>query len=141
MISPRIGVRPSRDPSHQASVPGLDCRAAQNIHHLELGERCPMKRVFFSIAAAAAIAVTASAASAQTLKTVQSRGTLNCGANGVLGGFGLPDAQGNWTGLDVDFCRAVAAAIFNDASKVKFVALTAKDRFTATNLTLLASLK
>jgi general L-amino acid transport system substrate-binding protein len=90
-----------------------------------------MKRVFLSIAAAAAVAVAASAASAQTLKTVQSRGMLNCGANGVLGGFGLPDAQGNWTGLDVDFCRALAAAIFNDASKVKFVALTAKDRFTA----------
>ena len=56
---------------------------------------------------------------------------LNCGANGSLGGFGLPDAQGNWTGLDVDFCRAVAAAIFDDPTKVKFVALTAKDRFTA----------
>src|SRR5262249_44197954 len=48
-----------------------------------------------------------------------------------LPGFGLPDAQGKWTGLDVDFCRAVAAAIFNDPAKVKFVALTAKDRFTA----------
>src|SRR5262245_59163135 len=66
---------------------------AQNINHLELGERCPMKRVFLSIAAAAAVAVAASAASAQTLKTVQSRGMLNCGANGTLGGFGLPDAQ------------------------------------------------
>ena len=51
--------------------------------------------------------------------------------SGTLGGFGLPDAQGNWTGLDVDFCRALAAAIFNDPTKVKFVALTAKDRFTA----------
>jgi len=60
-----------------------------------------------------------------------SRGMVNCGANGTLGGFGLPDAQGNWTGLDVDFCRALAAAIFNDPNKVKFVALTAKDRFTA----------
>jgi general L-amino acid transport system substrate-binding protein len=48
-----------------------------------------------------------------------------------LPGFGLPDAQGNWTGLDVDLCRAIAAAIFNDGSKVKFVPLTAKDRFTA----------
>ena len=56
---------------------------------------------------------------------------LNCGANGTLAGFGLPDAQGKWTGLDVDFCRAIAAAIFNDANKVKFVPLTAKDRFTA----------
>ena len=45
-------------------------------------------------------------------------------------GFGLPDAQGNWTGFDVEFCRALAAAIFNDPSKVKFAPLTAKDRFT-----------
>src|SRR3569832_1116682 len=56
---------------------------------------------------------------------------LNCGSNGTLAGFGLPDAQGNWTGLDVDFCRAVAAAVLGDAKKVKFVPLTAKDRFTA----------
>ena len=56
---------------------------------------------------------------------------LNCGANGTLAGFGLPDAQGNWTGFDVDFCRAIAAAIFNDPTKVKFMPLTAKDRFTA----------
>src|ERR1700741_2247803 len=56
---------------------------------------------------------------------------LNCGANGTLAGFGLPDAQGNWTGLDVDLCRAIAAAIFDDPTKVKFVPLTAKDRFTA----------
>ena len=67
----------------------------------------------------------------QTLKTIQSRGVLNCGANGNLAGFGLPDAQGNWTGFDVDYCRAIAAAIFNDPTKVKFIPLTAKDRFTA----------
>jgi len=90
-----------------------------------------MKRAVIKLALAAAVAVTATAASAQTLNTVKSRGMLNCGANGTLGGFGLPDAQGNWTGLDVDFCRALAAAIFNDPTKVKFVALTAKDRFTA----------
>src|SRR5215813_5054919 len=90
-----------------------------------------MKRAVTTLALAAALAVTATAASAQTLNTIKTRGTLNCGANGTLGGFGLPDAQGNWTGLDVDFCRALAAAIFNDASKVKFVPLTAKDRFTA----------
>jgi general L-amino acid transport system substrate-binding protein len=62
---------------------------------------------------------------------VKTRGILNCGANGTLAGFGLPDAQGNWTGLDVDFCRAIAAAIFDDPKKVKFVPLSAKDRFTA----------
>lgn len=78
-----------------------------------------------------AVAFAAQSASAQTLKTVKDRGILNCGANGTLAGFGLPDAQGKWTGLDVDVCRAVAAAIFNDDTKVKFVALSAKDRFTA----------
>ncbi len=90
-----------------------------------------MKRVITTLALAAAAVFAASVASAQTLNTVKSRGMLNCGANGSLGGFGLPDAQGNWTGLDVDFCRALASAIFGDPTKVKFVALTAKDRFTA----------
>jgi general L-amino acid transport system substrate-binding protein len=80
---------------------------------------------------ALATIVFAQSASAQTLKTVKDRGTLNCGANGTLAGFGLPDAQGKWAGLDVDFCRAIAAALFNDANKVKFVPLSAKDRFTA----------
>jgi general L-amino acid transport system substrate-binding protein len=80
---------------------------------------------------ALAVMVIAQSASAQTLKTVKDRGILNCGANGTLAGFGLPDAQGNWTGLDVDVCRAIAAAIFNDPKKVKFVPLSAKDRFTA----------
>ena len=80
---------------------------------------------------ALALIFAAQSASAQTLKTVKDRGILNCGANGTLAGFGLPDAQGKWTGLDVDVCRAIAAAIFNDATKVKFVPLSAKDRFTA----------
>jgi len=88
-----------------------------------------MKR--FTTIAALVIAVVAQSASAQTLKAVKDRGMLNCGANGTLAGFGLPDAQGKWTGLDVDFCRAIAAAVLNDADKVKFVPLSAKDRFTA----------
>ena len=71
------------------------------------------------------------AAWSQTLNAVKDRGELICGANGTLAGFGLPDPQGNWTGFDVDFCRAIAAAIFNDPTKVKFVPLTAKNRFTA----------
>jgi general L-amino acid transport system substrate-binding protein len=91
-----------------------------------------MKRVIRTLAiAAAAFGLTASMASAQTLNNVKQRGTLNCGANVSLAGFGIPDAQGNWTGLDVEYCRAMAAAIFNDPTKVKFVPLTAKDRFTA----------
>jgi general L-amino acid transport system substrate-binding protein len=90
-----------------------------------------MKSVVIRIALAATLSVVASAASAQTLNTVKSRGMLNCGSNGTLPGFGLPDSQGRWTGLDVDFCKALAAAIFNDPNKVKFLPLTAKDRFTA----------
>jgi general L-amino acid transport system substrate-binding protein len=90
-----------------------------------------MKRSLHAWFAAAAALAAAGVAHAGTLDTVKQRGSLNCGANGQLPGFGLPDAQGNWTGLDVDLCRAIAAAIFNDANKVKFVALTAKDRFTA----------
>ncbi|HEY0223072.1 MAG TPA: amino acid ABC transporter substrate-binding protein [Pseudolabrys sp.] len=88
-----------------------------------------MNRILAIVALAFVFA--AQSAAAQTLKAVKDRGVLNCGSNGTLAGFGLPDAQGKWTGLDVDFCRAVAAAIFNDVSKVKFVPLSAKDRFTA----------
>jgi len=90
-----------------------------------------MKSVILRAALAAVLGIAASAASAQTLNTVKQRGVLNCGSNGTLAGFGLPDSQGRWSGLDVDFCKALAAAIFNDANKVKFVPLTAKDRFTA----------
>ncbi|MBV9428388.1 MAG: amino acid ABC transporter substrate-binding protein [Bradyrhizobiaceae bacterium] len=90
-----------------------------------------MKRVLTSIICAAALGLAASPADAQTLTTVKTRGVLNCGSNPALAGFGLPDAQGNWTGLDVDVCRAIGAAIFDDPTKVKFVPLTAKDRFTA----------
>jgi general L-amino acid transport system substrate-binding protein len=90
-----------------------------------------MKRIATALSLALLLAFSAQAARAQTLQTVKQRGQLICGANGTLAGFGLPDPQGNWTGFDVDFCRAIAAAIFNDPSKVKFVPLTAANRFTA----------
>jgi len=80
---------------------------------------------------AAALMMTVQSAGAQTLKTVKERGTLICGVSQGLPGFSNPDDKGNWTGLDVDLCRALAAAIFNDPSKVKFTGLSAKDRFTA----------
>ena len=90
-----------------------------------------MKRVSLIIAVAVAAGVTAPAATAQTLKTVKDRGQLSCGVSQGLPGFSSPDDKGNWTGLDVDVCRAMSAAIFNDPTKVKFVPLSAKDRFTA----------
>src|ERR1700746_3669933 len=90
-----------------------------------------MKRLATAFALVTALASGMPGARAETLTSVKERGELICGANGTLAGFGLPDPQGNWTGFDVDFCRAMAAAIFNDPKKVKFVPLTAKDRFTA----------
>lgn len=90
-----------------------------------------MKHLTLKLVAVAALALSASTASAQTLNAVKSRGVLNCGSNGTLAAFGAPDAQGNWHGFDVDFCRAVAVAVLNDPTKVKFVPLSAKDRFTA----------
>ena len=90
-----------------------------------------MKRVATALALLTLLGCGARAAESPTLKAVKARGELICGANGQLAGFGMPDPQGNWTGFDVDFCRAVAAAIFNDATKVKFVPLTAANRFTA----------
>jgi general L-amino acid transport system substrate-binding protein len=70
-------------------------------------------------------------ASAATLDTVKQRGTLVCGVSAGFAGFSAPDSQGNYKGLDVDYCRALAAGVLGDASKVRYVALTAQNRFTA----------
>src|SRR4029078_11673645 len=90
-----------------------------------------MKRVSLVLTLAVAAGFSIQAASAQTLKRLKDRGLLSCGVTQGLAGFSLPDDKGNWTGLDVDVCRAIAAAVFNDPSKVKYVPLSAKDRFTA----------
>lgn len=66
-----------------------------------------------------------------TLESVKKRGKLNCGVSGGLAGFSATNSKGTWVGIDVDVCRAVAAAVLGDAKKVKFVSLTAKERFTA----------
>ena len=81
--------------------------------------------------ATAAAALTAGAASAQTLSDVQERGTLNCGVTTGLVGFAAPDANGEWDGFDVSVCRAVAAAVLGDPNAVTFVPTTGKTRFTA----------
>ena len=84
------------------------------------------------LAATAACTVLVGAqAKAGTLDDVKARGQLLCGSNPSLLGFGVPDDQGKWTGFDVDYCRAIAAAVLGDATKVKFVPLSAKERFTA----------
>ncbi len=80
---------------------------------------------------AAALALTATAADAATLDTVRGRGTLACGVSAGFAGFSVPDSRGEVRGLDADYCRAIAAAVLGDPTKVRFVSLTAQNRFTA----------
>ncbi|MFC3084776.1 amino acid ABC transporter substrate-binding protein [Tabrizicola soli] len=87
------------------------------------------KTVFFG--ALAASTLVAGLAGAGTLDDVKARGELICGSNTGLTGFGAPDASGNWTGFDVDLCRAIAAAVLGDPTKVKFLPTTGETRFTA----------
>jgi general L-amino acid transport system substrate-binding protein len=90
-----------------------------------------MKHAIFTLGMAIGFGLSVAPATAQTLKKVKDRGSVVCGVSQGLPGFSNPDDKGNWTGLDVDYCRAVAAAIFNDPAKVKFSPLSTKDRFEA----------
>lgn len=87
--------------------------------------------VYKLLSTAAITAVISTGAAAGTLDDVKSKGFVQCGVSGGVPGFSNADDKGNWTGIDVDVCRAVAAAIFNDPQKVKFTPLSAKERFTA----------
>jgi general L-amino acid transport system substrate-binding protein len=83
-------------------------------------------------AAAAVVTLTATPAHAgKTIDAIKARGQIICGVNPSLPGFAAADSQGNWTGFDVDFCKAVAATILNDATKVKWTPLNASQRFAA----------
>jgi len=77
------------------------------------------------------LAVGIAGASAGTLDTVKQRGQLVCGVSLGFAGFSMPDSQGNFKGLDVDYCRALAAGVLGDPTKVRYLALTAQNRFTA----------
>ena len=83
------------------------------------------------VSTAALLAVSLSTATAATLDTVKQRGMLVCGVSTGFAGFSAPDSQGNYKGLDVDYCRALAAGVLGDPNKVRYVALTAQNRFTA----------
>ncbi len=81
---------------------------------------------------AACVAFTGTAAQAgPTLDQIRARGTLVCGIHTGVAGFALPDSRGTWQGLDVDLCRGLAVAIFNDITKVRFVPMSSSTRFTA----------
>jgi general L-amino acid transport system substrate-binding protein len=90
-----------------------------------------MKKITSTLLLSSALAFAANTASADTLDSVKSKGHVQCGVSTGLPGFSLADENGKWKGLDVDVCRAIAAAVLGDSSKVKFTPLTAKERFTA----------
>jgi general L-amino acid transport system substrate-binding protein len=90
-----------------------------------------LTRLLRPLAAFLLIGANLAAAQSPTLEIVKRRGHLVCGVNTGLAGFAAPDDRGAWTGIDVDFCRAVAAAIFHSGDRVRFVPLNAKERFTA----------
>lgn len=90
-----------------------------------------VKSTLAVLTTAAVLGVSGFAQAGSTLDAVQKKGFVQCGISDGLPGFSYADAKGNYLGLDVDVCRAVAAAVFGDASKVKFSPLTAKERFTA----------
>jgi len=89
-------------------------------------------RILTGVVGAAIFVLGASYSQAGTLDDVKAKGFVQCGVNGSnLAGFGAQDSSGKWAGLDVDLCRAVAAAVFGDSTKVKYTPLSAKDRFPA----------
>ena len=91
-----------------------------------------MKHAFLRLATFALAGFLASpVAAADTLKTIRDRGKIICGTSTGVAGFSLQDANGRWEGFDVDICRGLAAAIFNDPEKASFIPLTSKDRLVA----------
>jgi len=89
------------------------------------------RRILSTLALGSSILLTPAAASAQTLEKIKARGNVTCGVNPSLLGFSTRDAQGSWSGFDIDLCRALAAAIFNDPGKVVFTPLGTAERLQA----------
>ena len=92
-----------------------------------------IKSLFISLLLTLGVSSAIAGSHGSTLDLVKERGKLMCGSNTGLAGFGAPNDAGVWEGIDVDVCRAVAAAVLGDANKVKFTGLTAKERFTTLN--------
>jgi general L-amino acid transport system substrate-binding protein len=90
-----------------------------------------MKRLLACSTILLTLVAAGTAQAGATLDAVKKKGFIQCGVSDGLPGFSFADAKGNYTGIDVDVCKAVAAALFGDATKVKFTPLTAKERFTA----------
>ena len=90
-----------------------------------------MRKSGLAIAIAAALVASVPAHAGKTLDSIKQKGQIACGVHTGLAGFSQADSQGNWSGIDVDYCKALAAAVLGDPTKVKYVPLTAAQRFTA----------
>lgn len=90
-----------------------------------------MAKRILTLAIATVAGIAATSASADTLADVKAKGYIQCGVTSGVAGFSAPDANNNWSGLEVDFCRAMSAAIFNAPDNVRYTPLTAQERFTA----------
>ena len=93
-----------------------------------------MNKKILSLAVGAAFCFGAVSVSAATLDDVKSKGHVQCGVSQGLPGFSNPDSAGNWTGMDVDVCRAIAAAVFGDADAVKIHTIVGKRTFYRTSI-------
>lgn len=90
-----------------------------------------LARALAGVTLCTAVMLSLPAQAGKTLDTIKSRDQLVCGVNVALAGFSSADSEGKWSGMDVDYCKALAAAVLGDASKVKYVPLNAQQRFTA----------
>ncbi len=90
-----------------------------------------LARALAGVTLCTAVMLSLPAQAGKTLDTIKSRDQLVCGVNVALAGFSASDSEGKWSGMDVDYCKALAAAVLGDASKVKYVPLNAQQRFTA----------
>ncbi|MBN9332326.1 transporter substrate-binding domain-containing protein, partial [Devosia sp.] len=90
-----------------------------------------MQKQLVTLAATAILSLSAVSAQAAILDDVKAKGYVQCGVTGGVPGFSAPNSSNVWTGIEVDFCRAMAAAIFNNPESVRFTSLTSQERFTA----------
>ena len=117
----------SRSPN--GSIEGAPVRSSTGRRRIP-----PALRATLALVAALTVSIPATAGAADTLAGVKARGTVRCGVSLDIAGFSQRDAAGRWSGIDVDFCRAVAAAVLGDADKATLVPLRASERFPALRL-------
>src|SRR5688572_13090331 len=125
--APRPESESRRVQGHRPRADAAACRSDRGRPRFPTPRRTVVKKSLLLLA----VLATPAFAQQSTLDSVRSKGYVQCGVNTGVAGFSAPDSKGAWRGIDVDLCRAVAAAVFGDNSKVRYTPLTAQQRFTA----------